>query len=97
MSLFDQAKHVTDRESFFTFVQSLINDRVDEVTKENVHPSSPWGPGANGWENGTIEAFLDAALRWAEASQDREELDGLTRDPSWRSFAMFLFRGKVYE
>ncbi len=57
MELYRLLKHVNDRKSFFAFVRALIDDRVDEMAKEKAHPSSPWGPGANGWENGTIEAF----------------------------------------
>ena len=62
-------EQVTDRESFFAFVQALIDDWQDEVLKERAHPSSPFGPGANGWENGTIDSYLDAALRWAMDSE----------------------------
>src|SRR5712671_5774898 len=61
---------VCDEESFIAFVATLARDRADEVAKEKVHPSSPFGPGANGWENGTIEAFLDAAAAWAAASKN---------------------------
>ena len=62
---FDLLEQVTDRESFLAFVRALAADREDEVAKEQVQPSSPYGPGANGWENATIEAFLEAALAWA--------------------------------
>jgi len=41
---------VTNLESFLDFVRSLASDRRDEVEKERVGPSNPYGPGANGWE-----------------------------------------------
>ena len=87
---------VNDRESFLAFVRALIADRVDEVEKERIQPSSPWGPGANGWENGTIETFLDAAVRWAEDS-NMGQIQGLPEGASWRAFAVFLYCGKIYE
>lgn len=92
----DLLDQVVDRESFLAFVRALIADRVDEVEKERVQPSSPWGPGANGWENGTIEQYLFAALRWAEATR-MGETQGLPADPSWRAFAVLLYCGKIYE
>jgi hypothetical protein len=85
---------VTDRESFFAFLQALILDREDEVAKEKVQPSSSYGPGANGWENGTIESYLDSALRWAV---DNAALGRLSESASWRVFADILYGGKIYE
>jgi hypothetical protein len=92
----DLLDQVVDRASFLAFVRALIADRVDEVEKGRVQPSSSWGPGANGWENGTIEQYLCAALRWAEATR-MGETQGLPADPSWRAFAVFLYCGKIYE
>ena len=92
----DLLEQVVDRESFLAFVRALIADRVDEVEKERVQPSSSWDPGANGWENDTIEQYLFAALRWAEATH-MGETQGLPAGPSWRAFAAFLYCGKIYE
>ena len=91
----DLLNRVSDRDSFFAFVHALIADLQDETVKEQMQPSSPWGPGANGWENGAIEAFLDAALAWAK-STGIGETQGLPI-PSWQSFARFLYAGKIYE
>jgi len=82
---------VVDRQSFLVFVKALAADRANEVVAERDSPSSPWGPGANGWENGTIESYLDAAVAWAVDSQR------LPEEPSWRAFATFLYCGKIYE
>ena len=87
---------VTDRESFLAFVRALVADRESEVAKEPSHPSRPYSCGANGWENGTIEAYLDAALRWAEDT-DIGQTQGLPSEPSWKAFATFLYCGKIYE
>jgi hypothetical protein len=88
VALLDQ---VVDRQSFLVFVKALTADRANEVAKERDNPSSPWGPGANGWENGTIESYLDAAVAWAVDSQR------LPEEPSWQAFATFLYCGKIYE
>ena len=96
MDLHDQADNVHDPGSFLEFVRSLVADRADEVPKESVNPSAPYGPGANGWENGTIEAFLDAALRWAEDSAFGTKQELPEHNP-WRQFATFLLCGKIYE
>ena len=86
---------VVDRDSFLIFVKALIADRQAEVAKEKEHPSSPWCAGANGWEHGTIEGYLDAAVAWMEDSQGTAW--ELPAEPSWKSFATFLYRGKSYE
>ena len=85
---------VSDFDFFLRFVSWLAGDRADEVAKESESPSSPWGPGHNGWENGTIEAFLDAAARCASGHQQKS---GIPPEPTWREFARFLYSGKVYE
>jgi hypothetical protein len=88
IALLDQ---VANRESFLDFVKALAADRAGEVAKERENPSNPWSSGANGWQNGTIETFLDAAIAWAVDSQR------LPDEPSWRAFATFLYCGKIYE
>jgi hypothetical protein len=87
---------VHDRESFFAFVAALVKDRRASVAAERVAPSSPYGPDAGGWENVTIEDFLESALAWAE-STGMEESQGLPAEPTWRAFATFLYCGKIYE
>jgi hypothetical protein len=87
---------VCDEDSFVRFLEALATDRADEVEKENSKPSSPYGPGANGWENGTIEAFLECASAWARASKN-----GLPPykkpDNPWKRCADIIFMGKIYE
>ena len=56
---------VHDEDSFVAFVSALAADRVEEVAKEKESASSPYGPGANGWENATVEDFLESAAAWA--------------------------------
>ncbi|PKM20845.1 MAG: hypothetical protein CVV11_05005 [Gammaproteobacteria bacterium HGW-Gammaproteobacteria-15] len=87
---------VSDEESFLRFVRALQADRQDEVEKKMRNPSSSYSSGANGWENGSIESFLDAAIAWAEDSNfgDSQNLSGAS---VWKKVATFLYCGKTYE
>lgn len=93
---------VVDEETFVRFLKVLSEDRAAEVEKEKQSPSSPYGPGAHGWENGSIEAFLEAAAAWAKDS--RNGLPGLgeyagyaTPENSWKRCADIIYAGKFYE
>ena len=88
-------ERVVDRESFLVFARALVLDYQDKVEKEKVSPSPPYSPGANGWENGSIDNYLDAAISWTEDWLGREH--ELPPEPSWKSFARFLYAGKYYE
>jgi hypothetical protein len=65
-SAFEALDQVQDMEWFFHFVRALIGDRLDAAEAEVKTPSSPYGPDAGGWENTSIEDYLDCALAWAE-------------------------------
>jgi hypothetical protein len=84
---------VSDFESFIRYVRWLMADRLGETEKEPASPRHPTDAGANGWQNGTIEAFLDAAAACAE---DNARIHG-EPSPSWTQFARFLEGGKTYE
>ena len=47
-----------------------------------------------GWENDTIENYFAAALACVEDNRAR---DDILQTASWRSFAEFLYVGKIYE
>ena len=87
---------VHDRDSFFAFVWALVEDREAAVAAERITPSSPYSQDAGGWENITIESYLEGALRWAEDS-DMGVRQGVPAGPSWQAFAHFLLSGKIYE
>ena len=91
----EKLEAVVDRDSFLAFVKALAADREGEVAKEKEHPSSPWEAGANGWEQGTIEGFLDAAV--ASAADSLGTPGEMPEPPSWKAFATFLYHGKYYE
>lgn len=97
--LHEMLEEVRDRASFLDFVRALETDRRAEVVLEQAAPSSPYGPGAKGWENGTIEDFLESAVAWADDIQRTgdERADWFPEAPSWAAFARFLYLGKIYE
>jgi hypothetical protein len=87
---------VCDEDSFVRFLEALAAERADEVEKEKTKPSSPYGPGANGWENGTIEAFLKCASAWAQVSKHGLQFYAKPSNP-WKRCADIIFAGKIYE
>ena len=96
--LIELLENVRDEQTFLEFVRALLADRVDEVEKERLSPSPEYESGANGWENGTIEMFLQAAIAWADGSHfGRRQIDGKFIDNPWNQFAHFLYAGKIYE
>jgi len=94
--LHSQADSVSDEQSLIEFISSLAADRAKEVVIERAKPSSPYGPGAKGWENGSIEAFLEAATAWAEASKNGLPMYQVPDNP-YQRFAQILLMGKHYE
>lgn len=91
-----QADAVCDEPSLILFIEALAKDREEEVSKETISPSSPYGPGSNGWENRTIEAFLNASTQWAEASSKGLPSYEVPNNP-WQRCAHILLMGKLYE
>lgn len=87
---------VNDEQSFLRFLQALAEDWEDERQKELANPSTPYGPGANGWENGTIGAFLKAGARWGNASVGELRFYEKPSNP-WKRAAQILHMGKLYE
>lgn len=83
MELSDLLNEVSDDQSFLRFARALMEDG-SVATEEN------------GWQNSTINGFLDSAIAWAEAS-DFGLSQGLQPSNPWRQFAVFLYCGKIYE
>lgn len=94
--LYDRADAVCDEKSFLEFVKDLIADRERAIEAEKQNPSTPYGPDAGGWENVSIEHFLEAAVAWAEDSNFGLN-QGLVASNPWHRFAAFLYAGKIYE
>ncbi|HXA46531.1 MAG TPA: hypothetical protein VNW52_02790 [Burkholderiaceae bacterium] len=92
MELHEQLEAVVDEHSFLAFVRSLMLDREVKAGKS----TDAFGRGENGWENYTIEAFLEGAMSWAEDSNFGAS-QGLADASPWKRFATFLYCGKIYE
>ncbi|MDF3933702.1 DUF7660 family protein [Pseudomonas citronellolis] len=80
MELHEHLDEVKDSATFLSFARALA------ATKAN----------NDGWENSTIEAFLDGAISWAEDSGFGLS-QGIAPSNPWQQFAAFLYCGKIYE
>jgi hypothetical protein len=89
-------ERVNSAESLLAFIAALAKDRRDAVVAEKDNPSSPFGPDAGGWENTSIEDFLEGATAWAGDTNFGLTL-GLSPDNPWKRFAVFLYLGTTYE
>jgi len=87
----EQLERVDSREAFLAFLKTLHLESQDVRTGSATSTLPPHGPEPHGWENGTIEAFLDAMHAWATDS------DALPTQPTWRVMAQLLLAGKAYE
>ena len=94
--LYQLADNVETEQDFLGFVEALMQDRSDEEKKEKVKPSSPYSSGANGWENGKIVSFLDAAVAWGQSSINGLEFYEKPSNP-WKRAAHIMHAGKFYE
>jgi len=97
--MLEAVEEKNDRATFLAFVHALAEDWEDSAEKERTSPSHFAGPGANGWENGTLGRFLESAAAWAEATSETGDERALhfTEEPSCAAFARFLYAGKIYE
>jgi hypothetical protein len=94
--LHDLLERISDETSFLAFAEALLADRIEAVKKEHLKPSSPYGSDANGWENQTIETFLEAAIAWAKDT-DLGVSQKISASNPWKRFGVFLYCGKIYE
>jgi hypothetical protein len=97
MELHQALDAVCDENTFLQFARQLLADReaaAEEERERPPHPSALYG--ARGWQNVTIDGFLEAAIAWTEDSAFGTR-QGLSRDNPWKQFAVFLYCGKIYE
>jgi len=83
---------VHDEASFLAFVADLVEDRRLANEMDGGPTDAP-----RGWQNDTIEHFLESAVRWAQDSNFGRS-QGLTENVNaWMRLAVFLYCGKIYE
>lgn len=78
-------------DSFLKFLKAMEKDRKESVKLEAENLTSPYEPDAGGWENTSIEDFLESMRAWLADSQDKDV------SPSWELFAEAIMAGKTYE
>lgn len=89
----DVIESVEDRSTFLKFARSV---HAEQFARNHQDPGTPYGPDSMGWENASIERFLEAALAWANDSDFGGPV-GLSAANPWRLFAQFLRAGESYE
>lgn len=95
LELYDLLKKVKDEKSFLIFVKALLDERYEDIKLEKENPSSPYSSSHKGWENTTLESFLEASIAWANDS-NFGKLQKI-KENLWYKFATFLYCGKIYE
>lgn len=94
MELNELLEKVNGRESFIVFVKALIQDREKSVEMDRQNPEKYKWVGALGWENGSIENYLNACIACFEDDKRHQEKP---EEITWKRFAEFLHSGKIYE
>ncbi len=89
-------ENICDEASFIAFLSALSEDWNEEQRIEATQPSSPYGRGANGWENGSIGSFLEAASAYGQAHLSNPA-SRLKHNNPWRQAAEIIYSGKFYE
>lgn len=89
--------NVVDETSFIAFVAALAEDWEQEQREMKLSPSSLYGSGPHGWENGTIGTFLEAAASCASAGRHLGGSDLKSTEEVWRRAAEIVYMGKIYE
>ena len=78
--MFKVASRVHDEKSFLAFLDALAADRKKDAE----------------WQNGTLEAFIDAASRWGQLTSDRDQASKKNENP-WQRCAQILSAGRFFE
>jgi len=94
--LHELTDEVNDEKTFLVFIDALLKDSIAEVKAQENTNVDEFGRGPLGWENHTIEQFLEAAQAWAE-STNIGATQNLSDASPWRRCAAFLYCGKIYE
>ena len=81
-----------NRAEFVSFVETLLADYRAEQRRAVEEAPDTLESGSQGWENTSLERFLEAMAGWGHDSADREGAE-----PSWQQFTRFLRAGRGYE
>jgi hypothetical protein len=90
--LAELADAVVDEASFVRFLSALSRDFAEG---RKIAPAAEvrFGLGARGWENVTVDSFLEAATAWATDTPAARA----TLENPWHRAAAILLAGKSYE
>lgn len=83
-------EEVHDEATLIIFIKALIEDFQHSEKLEAETPSNLYTHAALGWENTSIDTFLEAAIAWAgDVPKENEN--------PWQRVAQILYAGKIYE
>ena len=82
--LHEQVEEIQTRDDLVAFVQALSRDL-------KARPE--------GWENATLETFLDALASWTEDMDGyyRNRGQEIPKNPTWKTVGQMLAAARVYE
>ncbi len=92
MDLGELLDQVRDFDTFLRFAHALIAERERAAEMEREQPDYYRLGGALGWQNTSIESFLECALAGFVAQPG-----GFEGQPTWADVARLLYLGKIYE
>jgi len=84
------AQSVDSPQSFLQFLAVLREHRAAAVDEARKAPPGRFDVGPGGWENWTLDEFLEAMEAYAHDTT-------LPAQPSWHDVARLLLAGKGYE
>ena len=90
------ADTAVDEASFIAFLGALKRDRRDDCDREKCQATPPFSSSGSGWNNASIEEFLDAAIGWASDTKSGAKYYSVPENP-WTRCAQILLMGKMYE
>lgn len=84
MCLQEPLEQVDSKTTFLRFAHAQAADFKEEQEMEAAHPTPYLGivPGANGWYNYSVEAFLDQMCYWAAANSAMTDKPMVPEQPS---------------
>ena len=96
-TLVHNAKDVDNEEKFIKFLTYLWKEKKlddDDIKKGKI---KPYSSGNYGWENNTIESFLDAMLEGYEQLTMHSNNNFTDEKNIWKKIAKIIEFGKIWE
>jgi len=97
MNFYEMARKVDSKAAFLLFLEALAEEAAEAEVAPERTADGKLNLSPQGWENGSISAFLSAMLPWAASNSGITGKAQVSDEASWRSLAEMLHAGKFYE